>query len=118
MDATATKEFLELAQKNPDLPIVAMVDSEIVADDGYSWWLGSFKSASVDEYVSVEMYGDDVFFTRDQQDKIEEHFFDRICDEWEGEELTDEEVKQKARDWAESLSWKKAIIVWISLPEM
>lgn len=115
---TKSAEFLRLVKQNPNLPIVAMVDSEIVADDGYSWWLGSFKSASVDEYVSVEMYGDNVFYTRDQQDEIEEHFYNRICDEWEGEELSDEEVKQKAHEWAESLSWKKAIIVWISLPEM
>ena len=28
------KELFELIKKRPDLPIVAMVDSEIVADDG------------------------------------------------------------------------------------
>lgn len=120
LDSLKTKhgDFLRLVKENPDLPIVAMVDSEVVADEGYSWWLGSFKSASVDEYVSVEIHGDNVFFTRDRQDELEEHFFDRIINEWEGEELTDDEVKQRAHDWAESLSWTKAVIVWIGLPEV
>ena len=33
------KELFKLIEKRPDLPIVAMVDSEIVADDG-GFWLG------------------------------------------------------------------------------
>ena len=30
-----TKELFTLIMNNPDLPIIAWVDSEIVADDGY-----------------------------------------------------------------------------------
>lgn len=32
-------EFIELVKANPDLPIIPMVDAEIVGDD-YGWWLG------------------------------------------------------------------------------
>lgn len=76
-----TKEFLELVKQNPDLPIVPMVAREVVTDEGYSNWLGSFRGASVDEYVSVEIYGDNVFFTRDEQSEIEEHFANQIANE-------------------------------------
>ena len=35
------KELFDLIKKRPDLQIVAMVDSEIVADDGCCYWMGS-----------------------------------------------------------------------------
>ena len=34
--------LLELVKQNPDLPILPMVDSEIVGDDGYCRWMGSW----------------------------------------------------------------------------
>lgn len=113
-----TQEFLELVKQNPDLPIVPMVDSDVCCGDDYSWWLGSFGSARIDEYVSIEMYGECRFFTKDEQPEIEEYIFDKICDEWEGDELSDKEVEQKAHEQAEKLPWVKAIIVYIGLPEV
>lgn len=112
------KELLKLVQENPELPIVPMVNSEIVADDGYNWWLGSFGHSVVDSYACVEYYGDDRFFTKDEQDLIEEYFAEKIIYEDENEELSDEEVEKRAHEQAESLPWKKAIIVYIYLPEV
>lgn len=43
--STALAELMKLAQENPELPIVPIVDSEIVEDDGYARWLGSWGSA-------------------------------------------------------------------------
>lgn len=118
MGADKTKEFLELVKQNPDLPIVPMVDSEIVAEDGYNYWLGSFGSASVNSYVCIDYYnGDSRFFTKDEQDAVEEYLADKIIDEWEGEELSDAEVSKMAHEQAEALPWVEAIVVWIGLPE-
>lgn len=33
------EKLFRLMRENPELPVVAMVDSEIVADDGYNRWL-------------------------------------------------------------------------------
>lgn len=50
-----TEQFLELIKENPDLPIVPMVDSEVVADDCYSWWLAAWGRAEIKEiYVGQE----------------------------------------------------------------
>lgn len=119
LDSLKTKhgDFLRLVKENPDLPIVPMVDSEIVAEDGYNYWLGSFGRASVNSYVCIDYYGDSRFYTKDEQDAVEEYLADKIIDEWEGEELSDEEVDKMAHEQAESLPWVKAIIVWIGLPE-
>ena len=35
------KELFRLIEKRPDLPIVAMVDSDVVADDGGGWANGA-----------------------------------------------------------------------------
>ena len=56
--------FLKLIKKNPTLPIVPMVDSEIV-DEDYGYWLGAFGSAEVGEYA---LY-DDRYFT-DREDFV------------------------------------------------
>lgn len=37
---TNTEKFLKLVQENPGLPIVPMVDEEVVADDCSSYWMG------------------------------------------------------------------------------
>ena len=38
------EEFFKLMQENPELPVVAMVYSEVVQDDGYSRWMGAWGS--------------------------------------------------------------------------
>ena len=36
------EELFRLMKEHPDLPVVPMVDSEIVADDCYTYWMGSW----------------------------------------------------------------------------
>lgn len=43
-------EIIKLIEQYPDLPIVPMVDSEVVADDSYSTWMGKWGSCYVTEY--------------------------------------------------------------------
>ena len=36
---TKTEELLKLIKENPDLPVVPMVNDEVVGDDSYRYWL-------------------------------------------------------------------------------
>lgn len=63
------KEFLRLIEENPNLPIVPMVDCEIVGD-GYGRWLGAFGYAYVGEYA---LY-DDRFY--DDREEFKERYYD------------------------------------------
>lgn len=36
------KELIRLIQENPDLPIIPMVNEEVVADDSYTYWMGEW----------------------------------------------------------------------------
>ena len=67
-------ELLKVVAENPDLPIVAMVNSDVVWDgDGY--WMASFSSVSITEVGLVgERYYDD-------RDSFKEAYYDRYDDE-------------------------------------
>lgn len=47
-------DLLELIKAHPELPIVPMVDSEIVCDDGCARWMGAWGPASVTKGKSQE----------------------------------------------------------------
>ena len=103
-------ELFRLMQENPDLPIVPMVDSDVVVDDcGY--WMGTWGRACIDEYFISER-AERVFFKSDGDVfyVLESHLSD------EGFEVLPES-EEACRPYYDSLPWKKAIIVYITLPE-
>ena len=42
-------ELFRLMQENPDLPVVLMVDSDIVVNDGCNLWMGSWGNSHIEE---------------------------------------------------------------------
>ena len=104
------EEPFRLIKENPELPIVPMVDAEIVAEDcGY--WLGAWGRAEVDEYFISER-AERVFYKSDVDvfDVLERHLSDE-----EFEALPESE--EECRPYYDKLPWIKAIIVYINLPE-
>ncbi|WP_178023066.1 hypothetical protein [uncultured Paenibacillus sp.] len=104
------KELLRLIEENPDLRITPMVDSEIVADDGYNWWLGSFGKAQVDEIFALD---ERLYIRSEDEDTLIEKQFDDMADE---PNLTDEEAWEKAKIEVANYAWEKVIAVKINLP--
>lgn len=99
--------LLKLISENPDLPIVPMVDSNIVSDD-YGYWLADWGSSRVDSYL-ISRSTDKVLF------KSEDDVFDvleNILTDEEFENLPDEE--SECIPIYDSLPWKKAIVVYIN----
>ena len=104
-----TKVLVELINENPELPVITMVDAEIVCDDSYGRWYSSIGCSRVDEYVIYKkLYCDtkNIIYKSDIIE-IEEDLQER------DEELTDEQAKEKAL----SLDWKRAIFLNIDLPD-
>ena len=105
------EELFKLMQENPELPVVAMVDSEIVQDDGYYRWMGAWGSSSIEEYFIGE---ERIHFREeDDFDEGEETLTDgQMCyDDFEA--MSDEEAVSAYN----ALPWVKAIVVNIDLPE-
>lgn len=100
-----TKELLKLIEQNPDLPVVPMVDGEIVSDD-FGYYLGAFGSATVDEFVISRR--DMVLF------KSDDDVFDTLerCLTDEGYEALPE-AESECRAAYNALPWAKAILVYV-----
>lgn len=101
------KKLLELIKANPELPIIPMVDTEVVQSDGFQNWRGSWGDAEIREFVGYQMYGDceSIIYREDIDDIIEDISSNSDACEEEAEEI------------ANKLEWVKAIIVAINLPE-
>lgn len=103
------EELFRLMQENPELPIVPMVDYEIVADDT-GRWLGSWGGSYIGEYL----IGEEQVHFRENDDPSE---VDKVLSERYGDDYyTDMTDEQEAEAYA-GLPWVKAIIVNIDLPE-
>ena len=100
-------QLLELMKENPHLPVVPMVDAEVVADDTWGYWMGSWSNSSLDKYYKGE---ERIYFYDkcDMEDLLTEV---KGCDWYEA--ASDEEVLEAF----DSLPWVKCIVVYITVPE-
>lgn len=112
------KKLIKAMEKHPELPVVAMVDSDIVADDGYCWWLGKFGEVEIDKYISHEDYGV-MFYENGKPDLTD--IFEKYFDYAEcgiDEEMSDKKAFKLMREKVDSLDWIEAIIIHIDLPDI
>lgn len=109
---TNTEKLLQLIKENPELPIVPMVDSEIVCDDSCGWWIGRWGNAEVGHYYIgreyVHVKGKD-----DEEDVLNDLAGSEYGRDYEGRDIYDLSDKE----WDElydSIPWIKAIMVRIT----
>lgn len=115
------KNLIKILTKYPNLPIIANVYSEVVADDGYAYWYGDVKESSY--YTDTLWAGNHHIWSLDDALDDMIGFFDfefpektigDICD------LSDEEIDKwmkKAEKFILSLPWKKYIVLNVTTPD-
>ena len=114
------QNLIKLLTQNPDVPIVANVYSEVVDNDGWSFWYGDVKEESC--YVDSLWAGKRKTWSLD--DALDDMM---IFFEFEfPEDLTvdifssDEEISkwnEKAEKLIRSLPWKKYIVLNVDTPD-
>ena len=106
-----TKELLKLIQENPDLEIVPMVDSEVVADDG-GYWLGNWGYCEKTKYYSgrdrIHFYDDD------KDDALADMVGCKYCQTLDGRDIYDDLSDAEWDALYESLPWVECIVVYIT----
>ena len=102
------KILLDLIKENPDLPIVPMVDGEIVASDEHTSWLGSFGTAEIDH---IWNNGERIYIDSHDEDELIQNILDEIP-----AEVDDKIAETTAIEAVKNYEWEKVIIVWIGLP--
>ena len=109
---TKTEELLNLIRDNPELPVIPLVDTEVVADDCYSWWLGKWGYTKVIEYY----IGRDHIHIKDEDDEedvlvdMEWCMYSCTQDGRDIFDLSDEEWDTLYK----SIPWTRAIAVYIT----
>lgn len=113
------RQFIELVQNTGDVPIIPMVDSEIVADDSYGRWTGSFGDSRLTWYYM----GHERIHFNDYTEYDEEEIINDLSREDEKRlipadctdvyDLSEEQWKEIIGE----LEWKLAIVVNIDTPD-
>lgn len=99
------QELVKLIAENPDLPVVSLVDSEIIPDYEYGFYMGKISCSFVDYCGLV---GDRICVG---EDDYKEEFYDAHEIDFEG--LSNKEI-EKRLDKAFNKNCKKAIVVYIN----
>ena len=97
--------LLKLIAENPELPLLPMVDCEVIGDD-YGNWAGNWGNSRIDYF----MVDDERIRFKGDEDPDETA--ERILPPDEYEKMTDEEVQK----FYDALPWEKAIVVYIGVP--
>lgn len=110
MFTAQTDELKKLIAEHPDLPIVVIVNAEVVADDDYNWWYAPFISFSLGEILDCEQDVNDMKVYTDRDD-FEEDLQNILCDLEEFENATDEEFDQAVKEQLADYEpyWKQVI---------
>lgn len=100
-------QLLDLMKENPNLPILPMVNEEVVPDDTWGYWMGSWDHSTIDQYI---VRNGRIYFKDDDDpfDVLERIGYPRCVDD-----MTDEEINAAY----DALPWIKAIFVYIGTPE-
>lgn len=105
-----TEELKELIKENPDLPIVVLVDSDVVADDSYAAWFAPDVRFHIGQILSVENHiVEDRTFT--DRDDFEDEVILFVDDAYPGlsQEEQDEQVQRIMKEYEPY--WKKCICI-------
>ena len=120
----ATEKLLALAAQHPELPIMALVDSEVVGNDYFNTWWGDVFAVSIEElwidpneggktWTKDEALGD-VF---DFADYNSEYLGDRYDDYEMVLDMDDRDAEKVIKEWINEIPWKKCIVLHVGTPD-
>lgn len=103
------EKLIELKNQNPNLPVIPMVESDVVMSDDECYWMGSFGESKICKYLLADNRV--CIFSPDDIGEIEDVVPCFIG--WkEYIEMTDKEAKE----YYSNLPWMEAIFTHINLP--
>lgn len=115
------KNLIKILTKYPNLPIIASVYSEVVADDGRAYWFGDVEESR--RYTDTLWAGKHQIWSLDDAlDDMMEFFDFEFPEKTIGDiyDLSDEEIDKwmkKAEEFILSLPWKKYIVLNVTTPD-
>lgn len=125
------ENLAKLLMENPDLPVLCMVDEDIVAGGDCARWAASLGECKIREYVYYEdSMSDSVIYWREDAEQLVDAMAEDAEEHPELYPLGADprtataraaayaNARTLARVKVNNLPWKKAIVVNIDLPEV
>ena len=120
----ATEKLLALAAQHPELPIMALVGSEVVANDDFNTWFGEVFAVSIEE-LWIDPNEDGKTWTKDEAlgdvfdfaDYCSEYLGDRHDDYEMVLDMDDRDAEKVIKEWIDEIPWKKCIVLHVSTPD-
>ena len=105
MKNNLTKKLVKLASENPDLPIIASTNFEVIGGDEYDYWVGELSEVFVDYGYLSESLGKWIW----GEDEIKEAFYEEQerCDYDFFEDMDGKEVQKFLDDRYDKLVDRK-----------
>ena len=104
------KNLLTLAQENPELRILPMVDTYCVPSDDFRSWVAEWGKSEIDEIWCYEG-AERIYCKSDDYDYLVEEKIGEIeCDD------NSDDLELLARIKVDAYNWEKVIIVRITTP--
>lgn len=106
------QELLKLIEENPELPILPLVEGDVVTDDTTSLWMAYWGRAEVRKYWLGKAYFH--LYEPDDWGSVEAVFSDMETNDLNGLDQDFEDMsEEQALAVYEDLTWGKAIFVGI-----
>ncbi len=110
------EKLFRLIHENPNLPVIPEVGADVVCDNDYERWIGSWGDCQILDYI----VGSESIHSR-SNNKYDNDYENILTDcieagiinnDMDFDEMSEKDLKEAY----ESLPWKKAIFVFIDLP--
>ena len=111
-----TEELQKLIAAHPDYPIVVLCSSDVVADDGYSYWYAPKLSFTIGEILDCEQDVNDEKTYSDRDDFEDDVRYMFECD-GQYDNLSSEEFDELVKNELEKYEpyWKDVIIIYADI---
>lgn len=111
------KKLVELMQQHPNLPVIPMVDSEVMQDEGYAWWSAKFGASP---YISKICANYERLVCWDENTEIESTFEELDLDYEEcgiTDDMTYEETHKIMERELNKFDWLLCIVIPVDIPD-
>ena len=107
-------ELAMLHDKHPGLPVLTMVDSEVVADDDHSFWKSKIRAVKLDKYVETD--SKIIVYSRSYDIEDVYDIYDQdVISRKIPNDLSQAERTRLMTEMFENAPWVDAIIVWVGV---
>ena len=114
MSEDLIKKLAKLHEEHSDLPVVTMVDTEVVPSDDYGFWKGNIRNVVIRKYITSRN-GEILFYDDKEYENVWDIYDYRYVRDKMPLDVTEEEAEKILAKLYEKAPWIEAIIIWVGV---